>query len=263
MNSINELFANAELDLNRLAEIEALKKPRSCYFMAITPRSGSTYLCDMLCRTKRFGTPQEVLTPQGIKIRLPTLPARNSEAYLENILRVKQSANGVSGTKASWFQWQQFLASTTHKKTLNRFKYIYVTRRDLAAQAVSLYKATASDIFHSVQSPDESSLIKLNNLEYDYAQIKFWYEHISAQENGWQQYFYEAGIFPLCIYYEDIEVDILMVLKRIASYVGIRPDNVIMPKNPSPYIKISDERNNLWARQFALEHSGIALTIGR
>ncbi|MFZ2724736.1 MAG: Stf0 family sulfotransferase [Methylococcaceae bacterium] len=259
MNNIQKLFNASTVDLARLKEIEAIKDPRSRYVLAITPRSGSSYLCDVMRHTKRLGIPQEVIDVGGIKLRLATMSGRTPEEYLRNVLRVQQSENGVSGTKASWFQWQQFQNSVSDKSIFKGLHYIYLTRRDLAEQAVSLYKATETTVFHTAKQHDESVMNKLKQLEYDYSKIKYWYEHITAQERGWQQYFYQHNIFPLCIYYEDLEADLLSVLKRIAIYVGVQPNNVFLPKKESVYHKIGDDRNAQWARQFALEQSGLQL----
>lgn len=253
MNPIAQLFINPELDFARLAEINAMQEPRSRYFIAITPRSGSTYLCDVLHRSRRFGKPQEILDTKPIALRLPIIPARTPEEYLRNVLKVHQSANGVSGTKASWFQWQQFKSCISDKSIFTSFNYIYLTRHDTAAQAVSLYKATASSVFHSAAINNEEALIALNQLNYDYIKIKYWYDHIIVQQQGWQQYFHEYAINPLYLYYEDIDNDLLAVLKRIAVHVNVLPKNVFLPTNKSAYTKISDERNADWACRFAIE----------
>lgn len=255
MNKIPTLFDNPALDLKRLQEIEVIADPRSRYIIAITPRSGSTYLCDMMIKTKRLGIPEEVLGQLSIPGRLKkNIPGRTPDEYIRNAVRVKRTANGISGLKASWFQFQNFISAMQDQTYLSGFKYIYLTRRDLAAQAVSLYKATASSVFQTNQQPSENALAKLNALEYDYDAIKYWYDHIAAQEKGWQRYFYKQRIFPLCISYEEIDDDIAGVLKRIASYIAVKPENISIPEEPSIFRKISDNRNPEWSRRFILEH---------
>ncbi|MDP2901795.1 MAG: Stf0 family sulfotransferase [Methylovulum sp.] len=254
MNQIPTLFDNPVLNLKRLQDIEALPEPRSRYIIAITPRSGSTYLCDMMMKTKRLGTPQEVLGQLSINNRLKNIPGRTPDEYIRNAIRVKRTANDVSGLKASWFQFQNFMEAMDDQSYLAGFKYIYLTRRDLFAQAVSLYKATASSVFHTNKQHSEEELSQLNALEYDYDMIKNWYGHIAAQEKGWQQYFYNKRIFPLCITYEDIEDDILTVLKRIATYVAVNPENIAISAEPSVFKRISDSRNADWSNRFILEH---------
>lgn len=253
MNQIPNLFNNPVLDLNRLQQIETIPEPRSRYIIALTPRSGSTYLCNMIMKTKRLGIPEEMLGQISLPGRMKNIPGRTPEEYIRNVIRVKRTANDVSGLKASWFQFQNFMEAMHDRSYLTDFKYIYLTRRDLAAQAVSLYKATASTIFHTHKQPSEEQLRLLDALEYDYEAIKNWYDHIVAQEKGWQRYFYHKRIFPLCLTHEDIEHDLHGVLKRIATYVSVNPANITIPEEPSVFKKVSDSRNIEWSRRFTLE----------
>ena len=253
MNELKEIFNFLPSDLNRLQELAEQAAPRSRYIIAITPRSGSTYLCDRVKATGRLGCPEELLGQLSLKNYLKKIPARNPDEYLRNAMRIKKTANNISGLKASWFQFEKFIAAMDNQDYLIGFKFIYLTRRDLAAQAVSLYKATASSVFHTDKKHDAEPLKRLNELEYDYEAIKLWYEHIVAQEQGWKHYFYQHRIFPLSLTYEDIENDLLAVLKHIAAFVGVKPERIHLPEEPSAFQKISDSRNQKWARQFVLD----------
>lgn len=250
-NPITSLFNSATPDLDRLEQLAAQPEPRSRFIIAITPRSGSSYLCDRMRKTQRLGRPEEVLGRLSINNRLKNIPGRTADEYLRHAVRVKRTANDVAGLKASWFQFENFIAAMDDRAYLAGFKYIYLTRRDLVAQAVSLYKATASSVFHSDKQHDDAALNRLNALQYDYDAIQYWYAHIVAQEQGWQRFFYRHRIFPLCISYEDIEYDVLAVLKRIATYVAVQPQNIVLPDEPSVFKKIGDSRNGEWAWRFA------------
>lgn len=255
MNKIPKIFDNRIADLNRLEEVSAIPAPRSRYIIAMTPRSGSSYLCDVMKKIKRFGTPDEVINQEFIPGIMKKIPGRTPDEYIRNVIRVRKTGNGISGFKASWFQFRNFMQAMTDHDYLSGFKYIYLTRRDLAAQAVSLCKATASSVFHTNVQHDDEAIRKLELLEYNFDRINEWYEHIAKQEKGWQSYFFENRIFPLCITYEDVEEDILMVLKRIATFVGVKPEKFSMPEEPSVFKKVRDKRNGEWAHRFALERS--------
>jgi trehalose 2-sulfotransferase len=255
MNSISEIFNNPEVDLKRINGLQAKTEPRCKYIIAITPRSGSSYLCDVMKRVKRFGLPDEMLNKHFIPGIMKKIPGRTPEEYLRNVTCSRKSKNGLSGLKVSWFQFNEFLQAMSDKDYLKDFKFIYLTRRDLAAQAVSLYKATATSVFHTNVKNSEDALRKLETLDYNFAEINYWYEHIVVQERGWQNYFFENRIFPLCLTYEEIEEDIRQVLLRIATYVGVKPENVVMPVEESIFTKVRDIRNLEWAFQFALDRS--------
>lgn len=75
------------------------------------------------------------------------------------------------------------------------------------------------------------------------------------QIKGWQRYFHENHIVPLSITYEEIEADVLDVIKRIAGYIGVDPAMVTMPKEVSIFKKMRDSRNTEWAQRFTLENT--------
>lgn len=251
MNTIADIFSDPVLNGQLLQDLEAAPEPRSRYIIAMTPRSGSTYLCDVIKNTRRLGKPQEILGAIAVASRIgKNVPGRTPDEYLRNGIRVARTANNVAGLKASWFQFENFIQAMADLRYLNGFKFVYLTRRDLAAQAVSLYRATSSDVFHSHVTHSEAALAKLKALEYDYQAIKYWYDHIVAQEKGWQRYFYERRIYPYCLSYEDIEEDILTVLKRLSVYINVDPNNILLPSAPSAVQKLRDERSHEWAQRF-------------
>lgn len=250
---LRSLFEQTAGDEQRLREIERLPDPARRYIIAMTPRSGSSYLCDLMKRTRRLGRPNEALNRQFLPGMLKKIPARTAEEYLRNVLRARATRNGVSGLKASWFQFENFSAALDRLDCLDGIYYIYLTRRDLAAQAVSLYKATASSVFHTNVAHGEEALTRLASLHYSYKAIREWHAHIARQEEGWQRFFLKNRIFPLCITHEDIGDNVLAVMKRIAAFMGMAPRQIEMPDGPSVFEKIGDASNLEWARRFEWE----------
>jgi LPS sulfotransferase NodH len=251
--TIESIFAKAVVDPERLETAESLPEPRSRYIIAMTPRSGSSWLCAALKATRRLGRPDEALNAAHIPNVLMRVPGRTPEAYLRNVTRVWSSRNRVSGLKVSWCQFRDFAAAMQDRSYLTGFRWIYLTRRDLAAQAVSLYKAVETSVWHTNVSHADSALEKLDALEYRYECIAEWYRHIVQQERGWQAYFFQRRIFPLCLNYEDLEYDLPGAVKRIATFVGVNPDKVSLPAEPTVFRKIGDERNIEWARRLVLD----------
>ncbi|KJV05511.1 Stf0 family sulfotransferase [Methylocucumis oryzae] len=237
-NLFLSIFNDATPNLNRLDELSAFEEPRKKFILAMTPRSGSTYLCDRMKATKRLGQPEELLGQLSLKKYLRQIPARNADEYLKNAMRIKRTANNVASLKTSWFQFEKYLEAMQERGYLNEFKYIYLTRRDLIAQAISLYRATASAVFHTDKQQKSENLALYHTLEYDYVAIKHWFNHIVAQEKRLASLLFSIKkIFPLCVYYEDIEEDLLTVLKRIALFVSVHPENIVLPEEPSLFKK--------------------------
>lgn len=174
MKRIDRLFAVIEPNLRQLDELASISDPRSCYVIAITPRSGSSYLCDVMKELKCFGTPTEALNDKFIPRNMRKVPGRSPDEYLRNYMRSRKTKNGVSGVKASWFQFQNFIKCISEMSYVLGFKYIYLTRSDIIAQSVSLYKATTSQVFHTNKKHSEKALQILESLEYDHEKIEHW-----------------------------------------------------------------------------------------
>jgi LPS sulfotransferase NodH len=100
-------------------------------------------------------------------------------------------------------------------------------------------------------------------LDYDFEKIDYWYQHILEHEHGWQEFFSANCISPLVINYHDICCDWQAVVKKIARFMEL-PNSAVevvektTPILNSPFKKIGDERNALWAERFCLEkmHKG-------
>lgn len=243
--AIGKLFSSQTANDRRLEELAAMPEPRSKYLIAITPRSGGVYLADALKQAKRFGTPGQMLN--NIPSRLKHIPARTPDEYIRNAMRQGKTPNGVSGLIADWRQLERFKRSLPEPGYLDNFKYIYLTRQDKAAQAVSLYIANKTSLWHN---QGQKAADKHSELEYCFAEINPCYEKIAAQEEAWESYFLALPIAPLCISYEDLEADLLGTLRRIAAHVGVMPENVALPEGWPAANAIGADYPSEWARRF-------------
>src|SRR5262245_3349013 len=87
----------------RIANLQELTNKRDLYVIFLTPRSGSTWLTDLLRLTGTLGCPQEWLNPGflgGSEMALGCIPPRVSgiyevNDYLDDVL--KQQHGAVAG----------------------------------------------------------------------------------------------------------------------------------------------------------------------
>lgn len=249
---IAKLFEGIELDMVRYAKVAEIPDPAPRYLIAMTPRSGSSHLCDVVKNTNLMGRPGEMLSAQFIPNILKNAPGKNPDDYLQQVMKVVRTRNGVAGIKVSWFQFHEFCQAMKDPSVFEKFRFVHLTRRDLPAQAVSLYCATESNVFHTNVEHTSQETTKLATLDYDFEKIKQWYRHIEAQEIGWRQYFAKHNIFPLAVTYDEIEADVVAVTRRIAHFIG-RPRAGNDAKSESIFRKIGERRNVEWAARFALE----------
>lgn len=227
--------------------------PGTRYIIAMTPRSGSSYLADVMTSTRLLGTPEEYLNLDFLPEILKAVPSLSPDEYLPNILKHAATPNGVSGIKASWGQFRDFKDALNTRTDLLDFRYIYLIRRSLPLQAISLYRATETGVFHTNVTHGEQSLSKLAGLQYDGNRIAHWHQHIVYEERGWLEYFVENRLTPLTITYEDIEEDIGLVVQRIANFLQIDVPLPDLDGKLSIFKKIGQRLNIEWATRFMLE----------
>jgi LPS sulfotransferase NodH len=181
-------------------------RPRSeCVAIACTLRSGSNLLCDVL-RGNGFGDPREwfqlagpVGTGRGMALAGDLL-ACQSAAFL-----AAHVASRWQAVKFDWPQFQQLRAMPAQGSALAqvlgsvaRGRWIFLRRRDLAAQAVSLYAAQSTDAWLGETSAAHAML------RYDFDALWERFALLTAQQFCWSEYFRDAGITPQALVYEDL-----------------------------------------------------------
>lgn len=248
-DAIARPFLDSVADPDLHDQVAAQPEPTVRYLVAITPRSGSSYLCDVMRQARRLGRPNELLSAESLpRLRLRT-HASDPDDHLSQVLKLTGTANGVAGLKASWFQFNNYCRAMRDPTVFHSFRFIYLTRRDRAAQAVSLYCATQTDVFHTNIEHGEDKWAKLQRLDYDFDLIRHWWSHIVAQEVGWCRYFEQHQLHPLTLDYEDVQTDVVDATRRIARFLG-RPQAAALAKADSLHRKISDARSVDWTQRF-------------
>ena len=131
---------------------------QSGYILCATPRTGSTLLCSLLSSTDVLGRPESYFRePDEVawarRFALPTAGqrARNYEALVQAVRAFATAANGVFAARVMWGSIERMVlglekpADQTDlamlEGALGRLTFVHLTRRDVAAQAVSWARA--------------------------------------------------------------------------------------------------------------------------
>lgn len=224
----------------------ASKAGACSYVIATGPRSGSNLLCEALAQTGIAGKPAEL----GLKFR-GDVPL---DEYVRVRLRAFTTANGVSGVKLFWGQLQRMVreyhfASDTDS-LLNYFfpeaKYIRLVRRDRRAQAISLYRAMATNEFRrrvgvvnrQVTGPDP---------EFDGNAIRRLENMIDRHEAAWRESFRRRGIVPLMLEYESLMNQRSDEVARVLGFIGQDPDAALTIPEPR-LLRQADSKTEEWRR---------------
>lgn len=220
-----------------------------CYFICYVNRTGTTFLAECLTQTRLFGIPQEYLnTEEGADSveRISRRFGADSFAdYLSHLTRKRQSETGVFGTKIGCLQ----LGYLTKKYDFNSIfpgaRFIFVTRQNVALQAISWYVA--------VKTASWASFYKArNDVEYDRDEIIKFINLITDQNAKFENYFALNGINPLRISYEEINSDISDVVRRIKDYLGVEGEINLQLDNTRCKVQRTG-KNTEWANRLIEE----------
>ncbi len=205
----------AELHASGFAGV-VCEKP--AVMIAMTPRTGSTHLCAALAQTDGVARPTEIFNPRGV---LYEEAARRGVRLFADFMR---SFNNDGGPcfffKTSWQDFSPL--AKFHNQIFPNLRVVYLERRDIIAQAVSLYRAAESGRWH-VARRDSAALAPdgMADTDLDLSRLSWWLGKIEEERRGWRRFFATDAIAPLLLYYEDFSTDISRAVAAIAEYLQL------------------------------------------
>ena len=217
------------------------------YVIFFTPRSGSSWLTQMLVDTNLLGKPLEWFNPSHIEENMASLAVNSIDGYLTKIIDT-ESTNGIFGIELTSIHFEKYLGNEIFLEHFkNDTKYIFLYRHDVIAQAVSLWKAVESNLFHSVEGG------KQKDLEFAPEKIKQWTRHILEQEEKLNQIFATLGIKPIKISYEYLVSNPEAAISLIASNL-IDARKISLPNSENSYKKLANNNSNTLVSRFYREN---------
>lgn len=227
------------------------------YIVASTPRTGSYLLCEGLQSSGIAGRPTEVFSPDFQSIwrrRWCMSPDAGFAEYLHRAVRHGTTPNGVYGLKIHWMHVQQLAVQAgfagAYDEVLDYLfpesMFVHITRRDRRAQAISYYRALATNEWWQIEgvANDQSNG---STAVFDASAILALEREISRQEEGWQKYFRKRNLRPLLVEYETLATEYQEQLARVLSYLGL--DSSVAAAVPAPrLVQQSDAQSFTWRR---------------
>lgn len=224
-----------------------------------TPRSGSTWLTDVLSGTGRLGRPDEWFNPDFVPGLRRAVNSRDLDSYVRLLQRRPVNTGGFFSYEMTILQLDRVFGSqdmylSYFPKTVPLF---YLRREDMVLQAVSLAKAVGSAVFHSASSTSEQIAAADAGFAYDGAAIRHWLDHILDQERRCEDFFARNGIAPWRLSYEQITGAGAARVARLFLRV-LRPDEALpdLPEPETGHRKIGSRRNSDCAARFRAEYPG-------
>ncbi|MGZ4196732.1 MAG: Stf0 family sulfotransferase [Solirubrobacteraceae bacterium] len=260
-------------------------KPVKAYLVCATPRSGSTLLCEMLRETGRAGVPlehfeilrhsslprqpreyfQDLDAPDVTELLVPVEPGTTStesaEDWWARILAEGSTDNGIWGGKIMWGHTEDFVSRARELpglgdadldavlgELLDDPQLVFVTRRDKAAQAVSLWRAVQTRSWRSGEPSNGDSVV------YDYEAIDHLVSQLESDERSWIDWFARTGRRALEVTYDRLDSAPSDTVQLILDALGLPDGGVTVPR----LARQRDELSAAWIERYRQERGRAA-----
>jgi len=225
------------------------------YGIFITPRSGSTFLTHAIRDTGVLGVPDEWFNHGSIAPLVARLGVDNVADYIFSIRRTLQTPNGVFGFQISWPQFAFLRQLVDVRQTFGpELKWLFLRRKNIVAQGVSLVIANQTGVFHSYQLTSGSGDDFANQVAYDADQLAATIRMIHNQELAIRRYFAEQDVRPIALFYEQIVAEPWSALTAMRASLGV----VEQPRagSSNPLRKLATSLNTELEQRFRRDHAG-------
>lgn len=233
----------------------------TAYVICTNPRSGSWLFSEGLSATGVAGHPREwfnVIEEQEQRARLG-LAGQGDVSYLSHVVGLGSTPNGVFGLKLHYYQLADLSAQLGDVDGLGglpvpealaaafpEVRYIWLTRKDKARQAISYHRACQSEIWWQLEgaSPaggpepvfDPAAIARLERL-------------VVANDEKWQGFFARSGIDPLVITYEELSADYAGTVSRVLTWLGVAHLGTAQIRPPR-LRRQADELSEAWLARY-------------
>lgn len=213
------------------------------YFTVTTSRTGASYFHELLISWGKFGYPQEWIREYV---------DNNGLSYAEAVDLVydKTNTDGVAGDKVLPRLLGGYLDNPSSRPY--EYKYIFWQRRDTLAQAVSLYRAETSKLWHIRERTSK----KNPPVPFNRERILELQNTIHVRMAVGEEIFSKHNIQPLRLYYEDLLQDEEDTLRQATKYLGIDPPPGV--KATSTLRITRDELSEYWVRKIRGNYAAIS-----
>jgi LPS sulfotransferase NodH len=241
------------------------------YIICTNPRSGSSLLCEGLRSTFMAGRPREWFNPRWENFRR-IRPGSNEiddvafAAYIDQVRLRSSTLNGISGIKLHFYQFGPLIErllevggfeGLTPAEAVNKafpnLRYLWLTRRDKARQAISYVLAKKTRNWWQTNETVITS-DTINESDFEPLTVAAIEEDLQQNDAAWQAYFAGNNIAPLTIYYEDLAADYRGTVISVLRWLGVpAADSAIV--RPPHLKRQSDSVNEEWLLRYVMFRS--------
>lgn len=229
-------------------------EPKKIYCIAFTPRSGSTWLAHLVENSQALGVPREWFNPHAASHTIDHCGAGNFPEYYQHIKRF-HTVNNAFGFEVAYPHFDKLLQEGYGYVLEEVNAWIFLRRKDFVAQAVSLYRALHSGVYH-IRGDSAAPEVPL---EYDRDRIAKLAFNLMNREWRFLQYFERKSIDPSMLWYEDLlSMKAEDILALLASIVGVDISNTneaLASAGETDFRITSDDSSKTMIERFKQENS--------
>jgi LPS sulfotransferase NodH len=216
--------------------------------VATLQRSGSNLLADLMAGTGVLGFPNEYFNP---RVLTTVFPGRGQTAADSCLLAREcgMSPNGVLAFKLFPEHFFQLQRGVKLSEWFGTPRWIWLRRRDLLGQAISLLMAQQTGSF-TTDMPERARPM------YDAGRIGQRLEDLAARDAIWATYFARSGIEPLRLWYEDVAADPPGAVRAVARFLEVELP-AMASTSAATRPRQSQEMKQEWRARFLHDHAGI------
>lgn len=186
--------------------------------MLFTSRSGTTFFVDVLNRTGEFGNIREHMNVYMQDLGVKKWRAKSMGDYLTKSVKRNTSKNGVYGFKGTAEALLPLIQIGELPAHAAEWSWITVRREDIIAQAISLYRAKSTGVWHNrgrkaAEAPPMPP--------YDFAAIEKQVNLIQRRQGQIERFISHHGLQPLRLVYEEFRDDPTDALHAVFEHVGL------------------------------------------
>lgn len=218
--------------------------------MLFTSRSGTTFFVDVLNRSGGFGQIREHLNAYRQRTGVKKWKSASMADYLTETVRRYGSADGVFGFKGTVEALLPLAQVGELPEHAHTWSWITVRRRDIIAQAISLFRAKSTGVWHTVGKLAGKPPMP----PYDFAGIEKQLELIQRKQGQIERFIAHHDLAPLRLVYEDFRDDPTDALKAVFAHVELDPpDNLSELAAQGEFKVMADDQSRQYAERFAEE----------
>jgi len=207
--------------------------PRNFYMIAVTARTGSSWLCDMLTSTGVAGSPREHLWYRFSGENLKREWSKFDEAY-------------PFGTKLVYGELTQIWKILTSADRI-ACHIVWMRRKDRMAQAVSMYRARESDCWSHRRGQEIPQSHR--TVHFDAERIMAHYWDLETQDQQLGRWLHGHEVPFIQVWYEDLVDNAERVVKDILQFLKLPTD---VPLQTGSHICLADDISQDWMERMSL-----------